>query len=289
MTSTTDSRTLLFADICQSTAVYESLGDHVADRVISSALSMLGDVAHRHQGRVIKTIGDEIMTVFPSAGTAYRAADAMHGAGLPLDLVARIGIHSGEVIERDGDAFGDTVIVARRVASLARAREILMTEATFADLPESYRIGIQSVGRTPLKGRSDSVVLYSAVADLGSATVAGITAPIRSGPQSLTISRESIRHLVDGMSAHLTIGRNHDNDLVLNDSMVSRYHAVIEARPTGFFLIDQSTNGTFVVVGDAEPVRLRRQSMQLVHQGRLSFGRNPAESNEVVIYDFQVG
>jgi len=64
---------------------------------------------------VLKTMGDEVMVLFPTADAAANGASEMHAAvdTLPpvygTKLGVRIGFHSGPVIQRDNDVFGDTV------------------------------------------------------------------------------------------------------------------------------------------------------------------------------------
>ena len=68
---------VLFADISGSTRLYEQLGDARAFATIDNCLDMLRRLTVAHQGRVIKTIGDEIMAVFPDASSAVLASSEM--------------------------------------------------------------------------------------------------------------------------------------------------------------------------------------------------------------------
>src|SRR5450756_2719222 len=96
---------VLFADICGSTALYESLGDDLARKMISRCINTMAGKISVYQGTLIKTIGDEVMVTFPSAEAAFHAACAMLVAvendqpldGIPLHI--RIGFNYGEVIK----------------------------------------------------------------------------------------------------------------------------------------------------------------------------------------------
>jgi len=81
------------------------------------------------------------------------------------------------------------------------------------------------------------------------------------------------------------MGRDLSCSLVVSDKMASRQHAYIELRQEKFFLVDQSTNGTFVQPdGEAEFV-LRREEMLLQGSGRIAFGRSvEAARDEAVEY-----
>src|SRR5256886_15271186 len=83
-------------------------------------------------------MGDEVMVLFPSADAAASAATRMHTAveSLPTvgsnKLALRIGFHTGPVVQRDNDIFGDTVNVASRLADQAVRGQILTSQETAA-------------------------------------------------------------------------------------------------------------------------------------------------------------
>ena len=56
---------ILFADVSGSTKLYETLGNTRAQTIISKALEVLSQAAGRHQGTIVKNIGDELMCTFP--------------------------------------------------------------------------------------------------------------------------------------------------------------------------------------------------------------------------------
>ena len=127
---------VLFADISGSTKLYDTLGDTQAKRLIDECIGLMrGAVAH-YGGRVIKTIGDEVMCVLPDADNGCLAATEMQLKIAALPAVAdvkraiRVGFHAGPVIEEASDVFGDTVNLAARMAGLAKGMQIITTQAT---------------------------------------------------------------------------------------------------------------------------------------------------------------
>ena len=88
------------------------------------------------KGRVIKTIGDEVMSAFPSADDAADAAIEMQLAISELPPVGnttlgiRIGFNFGPVVERDGDVFGDAVNLAARLPPVATKGQIITARDT---------------------------------------------------------------------------------------------------------------------------------------------------------------
>ena len=96
---------ILFADVAGSTKLYETLGDAEALATIGRCLAVMKAVCDEHGGRIVKTIGDEAMAVFPLPANAAYAAIAMQtqisamktSAGAPLAI--HIGFHFGPVID----------------------------------------------------------------------------------------------------------------------------------------------------------------------------------------------
>src|SRR4026207_1922014 len=68
---------IVFADVVGSTRLYELLGDHQARDMIVVRVEVMRGAAERNRGTVIKTIGDEILAIFPTANDAVNAAAEM--------------------------------------------------------------------------------------------------------------------------------------------------------------------------------------------------------------------
>jgi len=112
MTLISKERAILFADVSGSTALYELLGDKPAAKAIEACLNELRGIVAKHDGQVVKTIGDEIMVVFGNGQAACNAAMEMQQRVLALPptsgvkLAIRIGFHFGLVLEDKGDFWG---------------------------------------------------------------------------------------------------------------------------------------------------------------------------------------
>src|SRR5262245_9330925 len=103
---------VLFADVAGSTRLYEKLGNAQALVAIGRCLDTVRAVCQGHGGRIVKTIGDEAMAVFPAVDEATEAAAEIQqkiAALAPIGgarLSMRVGFHFGPAIEADGDVFG---------------------------------------------------------------------------------------------------------------------------------------------------------------------------------------
>src|SRR2546426_7340528 len=128
--------TVLFADVSGSTKLYETAGDAAALTAIGRCIEHMRKAAESTGGRVVKTIGDEIMALFPSPDAAAGAASEMHATieQLPevggAKLRVRGGFHSGPVIQREDEVFGDTVNMAARLVEQAGKGQIIISHET---------------------------------------------------------------------------------------------------------------------------------------------------------------
>jgi len=277
----TDSLTVLFADVVGSTRLYDSLGDTVAKQMIDECLAALQGVVLQYGGRVIKTIGDEIMCVLPSADAGCLAATDMHHKIMALPPASqvkrsvRIGFHFGPVIEENNDVFGDTVNVAARMAGLAKGMQIITTAATVARMTHMLQLSTRSIAALSVKGKGDEVSV-SEVIWQGGEELTMSTSSIGFTPAAGTLQLEC-----NGQSwtlgqgdAAILLGRDPQCAVVIADRNASRQHARIECRRDKFFLVDQSTNGTFVAITQEAEVVLRREEFMLRGTGRIGFGHS---------------
>ncbi|MDH2917851.1 MAG: adenylate/guanylate cyclase domain-containing protein [Sideroxydans sp.] len=290
-----EQRAVLFADICGSTALYDSLGDDLARRLISQCLTLLCAELPAQQGVLIKTLGDEVMCTFPSAEQALAAACAMQRGmekaqfegGHPL--MVRIGFHFGEVLCDAHDVHGDTVNVAARVAAITRATQIMTTLAVAKNLPMEKRASLRQVMRAEFKGKQERLDIFQVVweQDDGESTRIGIPA-FRKFPlqlEELTLTHAGKTLHVNQAARSVMMGRDKVCELAVSSDFASRQHVRIELRFDKFVLIDQSTNGTYVRSEHGEVSYVLREEIQLKGRGTISLG-NPdfAYLNELVEY-----
>ncbi|MBI3300117.1 MAG: tetratricopeptide repeat protein [Elusimicrobia bacterium] len=121
--------------------------------------SLLVPIITRHGGRALKFVGDAILSVYPSAVDATRCAIATQealearNAARPGDkpLVVRIGLHVGDVTEKDGDAFGSGVNIAARLQALAPPGGICLSSAVRDMVAPQLDVEIADMGEHRLK------------------------------------------------------------------------------------------------------------------------------------------
>ena len=289
-TSSSKPLAVLFADIAGSTKLYDTLGDKQAKAMIDECIALMRAVTTQYGGRVVKTIGDEVMCVLPTADNACLAAMDMQLKISALPTVSgvqraiRAGFHAGPVIEENNDVFGDTVNLAARMAGLAKGTQIMTTRATVEQLSNLLKSGTRPIAALSVKGKGDDVEVCEVIWQASDEMTMATPSIFPVAPMAvLWLKHNGQEHLVQQANAGIVLGRDAACQIVVADRMASRQHARIEWRRDKFFLIDQSTNGTFVAVGNEPQISLRREEVMLRGSGRIAFGHNVGEGGDEVV------
>ena len=288
---------VMFADVAGSTAMYENMGDDLARERISKALNALISISSRFDGKLVKTIGDEILVYFIDADKAVFAAKAiqesMEDDRSPetIGVSIRIGMQYGSTILENDDIFGDTVNVAARVASMAKARQILCTqEIAFMVKSVELSNNMRPYDRLRVKGKNDQLDVYLVAWEeegdiTNMATASSFTNPARHDQvQKLTLTYQSKPLNIPFDTSSYIIGRGKDCDLIIKGDLISRYHSKLEHRRGKFILSDQSTNGTFVRTIGGQIIFLRREEFTLYGSGYISLGKKVDPDDPNIIH-----
>lgn len=294
MAPKTTNLAILFADVSGSTRLFETLGDETARVKVSECLDTLTYVTKNHKGTVIKTIGDEIMCTFPTSDDAANAATEMHeeleediteGVSDSTQLHIRVGFHFGPALMEGGDVFGDAVNVAARMAAQAKGGQIITTQSTVDLLAPMLRASTRFVDRAPIKGKKEEINIYEIIWQEEDVTrmATGLMTDEMKPEVKLRVQYAGKDIILDKQRSSLVMGRSNNCDLPINEKMASRQHVRIELRREKFFIIDQSTNGTHVLVENSEEEFLRREEMPLQGKGQISLGKSFSENPTEVI------
>ena len=290
---------IVFADVVGSMKLYEQLGDLRAREMVAICIDVMRAATDQHDGMVIKTMGDEVMSTFPTADDALNAAAQMqkqiasHPA-LKVDehaVAIRIGCNFGPVVVENRDIFGSAVHTANRMTSQAKAGQIMTTAAMVEHLSPDWRACVRQIDIATVKGRSSELALFEVLWQTEDITsmVPTIAMASRNGakdkPHRLRLRYQGQEVVVDEGRTNISMGRAEENDLVVKGNLISRLHARIEMSRNKFMLIDQSTNGTFVQSKDGDEAFVRRDSMQIRAEGLIGLGKAPdSNSSQVIRY-----
>ena len=273
--------TVLFADVSGSTKLYDALGDSQAKAMVDECIAIMRAVVAQYGGRVIKTIGDEVMCVLPHADTGLLAATDMQTKVTALPIVShvkrsiRVGFHFGSVIQEHNDVFGDTVNLAARMAGLAKGQQIITTLGTVQQMAPILRASTRRIAALAVKGKGDDVEVYEVIWQAGEELTMATPSLVPAARNvDLVLQYAGVPTGLTQANSAIVVGRDASCQMVVPDRMASRQHARIERRRDKFILIDQSTNGTFVEFdGEAEMV-LRREEVMLRGKGRIALGHS---------------
>jgi class 3 adenylate cyclase len=287
------------ADVTDSTKLYDTLGDDDANRIISKVLDLMEKLTEMYQGYKIKTIGDEIMCRFQSAGDCARTAieiqeEIAEGIeGEDIAITVKVGIHFGPAImAEDGDVFGDAVNVAARMAGIAKGMQIILTEDTVKLLPPDLQDACRIFDRTTVKGKAEEINVYQLVWESSDdvTRIEFTAAPEEKQVQFLSLFYKNQETKIQS-DDHRTfvIGRGVQSDLLCQTKLASRKHAVIEFRRGKFHVLDQSSNGTFIRTDEGENISLRRQELPLWGSGFIGIGEEVALDDVSSVIRFHCG
>lgn len=296
--------TMVFADISGSTALYEALGNERATEAVTQLTQRIGDAIESHGGRVVKKLGDGVLGVFGDAASAVAAMTTMlrqHQSRQdrwphPLRMDVRVGVASGEVVEVDGDCYGDAVNVASRLCERAGPAEIWATETTVLLAGAAPDVWYRKLGMMDIRGKAELLMLYQVewredeAPDSLTMQAALVSSFAPADPLlgQIQFSWHGVDMSFTSSDAPVHVGRATHAQLCINDPRVSRLHARIDWRNSGFVLTDMSSFGTWVrFEGSDAPVRLRRDACILHGTGQIALGVSFNEPSAPVM-NFQV-
>lgn len=282
--------TVMFADLSGSTALYETLGNERASQVVVRVTSWMSALVVSHEGRVVKQLGDGVLCIFPTSSAAILAAAELQryhqlnmarwpeAARMPV----RIGAATGEVIELEGDTYGDAVNVASRLCERAQAHEIWVTEACAISAGTLPHMNVRWLGVFDIRGKAESQVVYQVewreeeaqdvVTQYG--VLPSAVAPMSRGSAAIELSWNGAVKAFSRAQVPVHMGRSPESQCYLTDPCVSRLHAQIDWQQGAFALTDLSSLGTWIRFGDvAKPLRLHRDFCLLNGSGSISLGQ----------------
>lgn len=283
--------TVMFADLTGSTAVFEKFGNRAATRTVTALTDWIGKVCVAHDGRVVKKLGDGVLALFPASADAIEAVvqlqreharrQTRHGPADRMQL--QVGLACGEVVEVDGDCYGDAVNVASRLCDLSGARQILATDTVvkqLASAPPGTRF--HPLGLVPIRGREQPCSLFridwQADSSTDMMTLPAFEPVVRAARPRAQAGAITLQHLgqthtflADQMPVHL--GRAREAEFLVAHPRVSRLHARIDWHAHAFVLADLSSNGTCVrFQGAPTALTLRRDECVLHDSGEIALG-----------------
>jgi class 3 adenylate cyclase/tetratricopeptide (TPR) repeat protein len=150
--------TLLSTDLVGSALLNQRLGDEAATILEREIADLAQAQVEKQRGVVITYAGDGLMVAFQSARRAVACAQEIQrgiarlNRSLPeITLKLRVGLHTGEVVNDDGGLHGETLIIAKRIESVAPGATIFASD-TVRGVLGTARGDLEDRGEFSLKG-----------------------------------------------------------------------------------------------------------------------------------------
>ena len=283
--------TVVFADLMGSTGVFETIGNARASRVVTQLTQWIGDIFVAHNGRVVKTLGDGVLAVFPQAPDAIsavvdvqrshqkRIASSASTTRMPI----RVGVARGDVEFVDGDCYGDAVNVASRLSDLSGPHQIWANNLSLEQSVEGEGVRFRPLGPITIRGRAEPCAVFQVEwHENANSDFLTMQASLDSQSQQLDkdvlggeieLSWLDVRKRFRSVQLPIHIGRVSQAEFVVNDPRVSRAHARIDWRSGSILLVDVSTYGSWVrFSGGGADLLLRREECVLHGKGEIALG-----------------
>ena len=274
---------VLFAGIASGDRAGGAQSAGAAAKAIARVVEVLEQATQLSSGRVLTRREREVMALFATPDAAARAALRMHAYAqalppLPENLGMRVGFHYGPVAQRGEEVFGDTVNLALELVDAAKTGQILISQEAASSLSAEVQECVRPLQHLALK--AGGRILLGELAWRKVATIPSS----RSSVMTLHLTYRKKRLMRRRQADTVTLGRDAECDLAIEDRGASRRHCTISRRGAKCILKDHSANGTFVAAQGRGEVTVRGEEVALSGRGVISFGRSSEGTEEVVQY-----
>jgi hypothetical protein len=282
-------QSVIFADLTGSTSAFEALGNERATQVVTRLTQLMGETCASHHGRVVKTLGDGVLALFERERDAVDAMVELqrtHRARIAqwpphLMMQIKVGMANGEIVQVDGDCFGEPVNLAARLCDLAAPGEIWATQILGDAVAPAPGVRVRPLGPIPIRGLADARELCQIDWDSEDSTdlltlpasLGDVLPPAEPVPGRIELSWLDVSAVYQADQLPIHLGRQSDAEFGVNDPRVSRRHARIDWVDSHFVLTDLSSYGTWVrFPGGQADLALRRSACVLLERGEIALG-----------------
>ena len=271
---------LLLALIARDLRRHARLADDEAARFVERCAKRIERAIALFDGRLLRLAGGEAIAAFAEADQAVLAAREMQQrvSELPpqsgVAVALRVGIACAELAESVElasagaaalDAQTPGAGAAARLAGLAQPGQVLLCGVTRDRLTP------------PMQLRTQAVIAANAAGERDFVLDGGLQAAPAPTPAMRLILHYAGRHYeLDAAKPRLCIGRDADNDVEIDDRRASRRHATLERRGDTVWLIDHSSNGSYVTLAGQAEVYVRARELALYGAGVIRFATSAA-------------
>ena len=187
---------VMFTDIAGSTRYFDEHGDLAGMAMVEDCNGALKPLVTKHEGKIVKTIGDAIMAYWEKPVEAVRCAIAMQQAiaevnkprGPDQQIRIRVALNLGVGLLKDNDVFGDVVNVCSRIEHETAAEKIGVSPSVVEALSEQKDILCRKIGTVSLRGKSAEMDLYEVIWREEEKAAVAREGPVKISGRQLSIS-----------------------------------------------------------------------------------------------------
>lgn len=288
--------TVVFTDLFGSTKAFEALGNARATQLVTQVTTWIAQIVESHGGRVVKMLGDGVLSLFEDNRSAINAVVEMqrsHQTRMPQippanRLPIRIGVASGEVEFVAGDCYGDAVNVAARLSDLCGPHQIWANGAALHGVHEAESVRFRVLGPISIRGRAEPCTVFQVEwqedVTSGLMTMQSDHVPMLDADHAdvlggqIELSWMDTKKTFKAFELPIHIGRIRQIEFVVSDPRVSRTHARVDWRNGSVMLVDVSSYGCWVrFSGGGADLLLRREECVLHGHGEIALGSSFAD------------
>lgn len=283
--------TVVFTDLFGSTSAFEALGNARATQAVTQVTTWIATLVAAHGGRVVKMLGDGVLSVFGDNKSAINAVVAMQRthqqrmSQMPPTsrLPIRIGVASGDIEIVAGDCYGDAVNVAARLSDLSGPNQIWANRAALGGTHEADDVRYRTLGPISIRGRAEPCIVYQ-VEWQEDVSTDFLTMPAELDSRldfdhadilggQIALTWLDLNKTFKSFELPIHIGRMREAEFAVSDPRVSRTHARIGWRHGSIVLVDLSSYGCWVrFSGGGSDILLRREECVLHGRGEIALG-----------------
>lgn len=273
-----NAKTILLIELLDTGQPYD------AAEVVKHYDAIIGERAGNHINAVGKKIVCTLDDPDSAAETAIELMACDYPGKNPSQPVARMSICQLDAAMDAKEAHTQAVSAAVRELVKANAGQIVTTQETAESLSSKHEIKFGAAGGKtgvrvfeiviPVKSKADEATRLASLADR---TGKKLRVRWKQGQANKEMVLYSERPAI-------SFGREESNDIVSESSMASRRHGRLEFRMSGAFLVDESTNGTFVFPCDGPKFRIQRGERRLPARGYFCLGDEVNEDHPAAIH-----
>jgi len=285
---------VLFTEITWEEALAERYGKINTQNIVLKAMSLITAIAKDHNGKIVETGDNLVFCTFPNTKKAIQAACTQQRTVQAekvlgnLKLSLKIGLHYGTVTLSKDNVTGEAVNIARKVRQAAKAQQILLTQETVPEVPTALNIRMVKRGKLKVQERFQKLTVFEAIwEEQAEEHTVFLDEDVKNRPSQeeiLVLKYQGKKYKLGKSRSSFLFGRSNENDIIIDDTSISRNHAAIKFFNGKFKLIDQSTNGTYLQTKSKQDHYLHQDEMMLKDKGVISLGRKIEKKHPLLIY-----